>query len=56
MKSFLLALSLAFVLPAFAAEPVTTPSGVKLAKKKEKKQAEPQKKKAAPPKKAADKK
>ena len=45
MKSFLLALSLAFVLPAFA-QPTTTPSGVKLAKKKEKKQAEPQKKKA----------
>lgn len=45
MKSLLLALSLAFVLPAFA-QPVTTPSGVKVAKKKEKKQAAPQKKKA----------
>jgi hypothetical protein len=45
MKSLLLALSLAFVLPTFA-QPVTTPSGVKVAKKKEKKQTAPQKKKA----------
>lgn len=43
MKSFLLALSLAFITPVFAGEPVTTPTGIKLAKKKEKKAAVPAK-------------
>jgi hypothetical protein len=37
MKSLLLALTLAFALPLFASEPTTTPSGVKVAKKKAKK-------------------
>jgi hypothetical protein len=43
MKSLLLALTLAFAVPLFAAEPTTTPSGVKVAKKKEKKAATPAK-------------
>ena len=41
MKSLLIALSLSFITPVWAAEPVTTASGVKLAKKKEKKAAPP---------------
>lgn len=52
MKSLLLALTLAFTIPTFAAEPITTPSGVKVAKKKEKKAAQP----AKPAKKQAEKK
>lgn len=54
MKSFLLALALSLSLPSFATT-ITTPSGVKVAKKKEKKQAAPQKKKAET-KKSTDKK
>lgn len=48
MKSFILALSMAFVMPAFA-QATTTPSGVKVAKKKEKKSepAKPAKKQEA---------
>ena len=52
MKSLLLALTLAFAIPSFAAEPTTTPSGVKVAKKKEKKATQP----AKPAKKQAEKK
>lgn len=53
MKSLLLALTLAFAVPVFAAEPTTTPSGVKVAKKKEKKAVTPA---AKPAKKQAEKK
>lgn len=51
--SFAIAISTLFT-PAFA-QPTTTPSGVKVAKKKEKKSEAPPKKKAEP-KKSADKK
>jgi hypothetical protein len=55
MKTLLLSLALVLNAPAFSAEPATTPSGVKVAKKKEKKAEAPPKKKAEP-KKSADKK
>lgn len=45
MKSLLLAIALAFTLPVHAAEPTTTQSGVKVAKKKEKKAESASKKK-----------
>jgi hypothetical protein len=56
MKSLLLALTLAFVIPTFAAEPTTTPSGVKVAKKKEKKAAPVAEKQKPKPAKKAEKK
>jgi hypothetical protein len=56
MKSLLLALTLAFAIPVFAAEPTTTPSGVKVAKKKEKKAAPVAEKQKPKPAKKAEKK
>lgn len=53
MKTLLLAITLALALPVYAAEPTTTQSGVKVAKKKEKKADA---KKKAEPKKSAVKK
>lgn len=56
MKSLILALTLAFTVPTVMAQPATTPGGVKVAKKKEKKAAPAaEKQKPKPVKKAEQK-
>lgn len=56
MKSLLLALTLAFAIPTVMAQSATTPSGVKVAKKKEKKAAPVAEKQKPKPAKKAEKK